>query len=129
MGASLWHSRHLEAFTTALTGQLVQAETLALSGENRRAETLIRQARDQWLSQNTYLHVTLRHGDTDQIQIGFDEALQLLRTGDWANMPPPPPVLTADRSSDTRPNSSHWKTSFNWRQGRPSFPMFQLMRE
>ena len=70
MGASLWHSRHLEAFTTALTGQLVQAEML------------IRQARDQWLSQNTYLHVTLRHGDTDQIQIGFDEALQLLRTGE-----------------------------------------------
>ena len=26
--------------------------------------------------------MTLRHGDTDQIQIGFDEALQLLRTGE-----------------------------------------------
>ena len=96
MGASLWHSRHLEAFTTALTGQLVQAETLALSGENRRAEMLIRQARDQWLSQNTYLHVTLRHGDTDQIQIGFDEALQLLRTGELGEYAPATARLMAD---------------------------------
>lgn len=82
LGASLWHSHRLETFTTALADQLAQAETLALSGENRRAEELIRQAREQWLARNTYLHVTLRHGDTDQIQIGFDEALQLLRTGE-----------------------------------------------
>lgn len=41
---------------------------------------MVEDARNRWLSHETYLHVTLRHGDTDQIQLDFEEVLRLLQT-------------------------------------------------
>lgn len=87
LGVSLWNAHHLNQFTATLSEQLLQAEELTANKHWEQAELLITQARESWHQKNPYLHVTLRHSDTDQIEIGFDETLRLLRsreTGEYA---------------------------------------------
>lgn len=76
--ATLYNSWYMARLSDELTVTLIQAETLAERGEWGRAEALTRQAYDRWESQDYYLHITLRHTDTDQIHSGFREVLEFI---------------------------------------------------
>ncbi len=78
LAGGLGNAFALEQFTDRLTGALLQAEEQVGQGDWEGAEALIREAREAWHSRDGWLHVTLRHADTDEIQIGFDETLRLL---------------------------------------------------
>ena len=76
--AALGNALALERFTGSLAQTLLQAEERVGREDWDGAEALIRQAREDWHRRDGWLHVTLRHADTDEIQIGFDETLRLL---------------------------------------------------
>ncbi|WP_243414200.1 DUF4363 family protein [Pseudoflavonifractor phocaeensis] len=80
LAVTIWNARHLDGLTGALIGQLEEARQLVSEERWQEAEQLVKTARDRWRSHDTYLHVTLRHGDTDEIQLGFEETLRLLQT-------------------------------------------------
>ena len=61
--AVLWNSRTLTGFTGELTD-------------------LLRQAQDRWTAWDGYLHIMLRHADTDEIDTGFREVLAYLACRD-----------------------------------------------
>ena len=67
-GATLCNNLYLRGFTGALNTLLEQAE----------ARVLTEQALTQWQSRDSYLHILLRHSDTDQIYTGFQEVLEFL---------------------------------------------------
>lgn len=77
--ATLVNAHYLNGFTGALTGQLTQAEAAAESGDWAGAQSMTRQAYDAWEGNSAYLHIMLRHADTDQIQTGFQEVLEFLQ--------------------------------------------------
>lgn len=76
------HTRHLSGFAGQLTGLLTQAQEQAALEHWEEAARLTHRARDQWMEHESYLHVTLRHTDTDAIQISMDEALAFLEGGE-----------------------------------------------
>ena len=76
--ATLLNSWYLRGFTRELTGLLEQAEALAEAGDWERADLLTRSAFEHWSSRDGYLHVTLRHSDTDLIHVGFQEVLEFI---------------------------------------------------
>ena len=65
-------------FTGALNTLLEQAEARAETGDWEEAHVLTEQALTQWQSRDSYLHILLRHSDTDQIYTGFQEVLEFL---------------------------------------------------
>lgn len=75
---TLFNSWYLSDFTGSLSRTLSQAETRAEQGAWEEAEMLTRQAYGTWSDRDVYLHILLRHGDTDQIYTGFHEVLELL---------------------------------------------------
>ena len=50
----------------------------AETGDWEEAHVLTEQALTQWQSRDSYLHILLRHSDTDQIYTGFQEVLEFL---------------------------------------------------
>ena len=72
------HAWYLTRFTGQLTDLLSQAQAQVEREDWEQAARFTRQAQEQWMSRNGYLHVTLRHTDTDAIQISFDETLAFL---------------------------------------------------
>lgn len=72
------HVRHLSGFTNGLAAQLTQAQERAAQGDWAGAARLTHEAKERWMDHEGYLHVTLRHADTDAIQISMDEALAFL---------------------------------------------------
>lgn len=80
LAATLYNAQYLDRLTGQLCVQLLQAEQLAAREDWGQSEALIRAAQGAWDAREFYLHVTLRHGDTDQIKTGFDETLRLLRS-------------------------------------------------
>lgn len=82
LGTSIWNARCLDRFTADLSGTLLQAEAMAFAGQEEQAGALTAQARSRWMEHSPYLHVVLRHSDTDEVQTGFDEALRLLSCGE-----------------------------------------------
>ena len=73
-GATLCNNLYLRGFTGALNTLLEQAEARAETGDWEEAHVLTEQALTQWQSRDSYLHILLRHSDTDQIYTGFQEA-------------------------------------------------------
>ena len=73
------HAIHLSRFTEQLTGLLTQAQERVEADDWEGAVRLTRQAKDQWVDHENYLHTTLRHTDIDAILISFDEALAFLQ--------------------------------------------------
>ena len=65
--AMLYNTHFLCRFSGELAQALEQAEAYAEQGDWRRAESMTRQAYDLWQSRDSYLHITLRHADTDLI--------------------------------------------------------------
>ena len=75
----IWHLNHV---TGQLTDLLTQAQELVDQENWDSAARLTHQAKEYWLSCEGYLHITLRHADTDAIQISMDEALAFLEGGE-----------------------------------------------
>ena len=60
-------------------GQLLsQAQAAAQAQDWARAEALTAQAQRDWAGRSGVLHVLLRHGDIDEISLGFQETWALL---------------------------------------------------
>lgn len=72
------HTVYLARFTDQLTGQLRQAQTQVELEDWTGAARLTRQAKEQWMGREGYLHSTLHHNDIDAILISFDETLAFL---------------------------------------------------
>lgn len=71
-----WYSHTL---TRQLAGQLTQAQDLVENDQWDQARAITRQVYDSWNSHHFYLHVFLRHSDTDQIMRTFRQVLQYLQ--------------------------------------------------
>ena len=73
------HTVYLSRFTGELTELLVQAQGQVDREDWEGATQLTRQAKEQWVDNDGYLHITLRHTDIDAILVSFDEALAFLQ--------------------------------------------------
>lgn len=71
-----WYSLTL---TRQMAEQLTQAQTLVEQDQWESARTITQEVYDRWNSQHFYLHVFLRHSDTDQILRTFRQVLQYLQ--------------------------------------------------
>lgn len=80
---TLFHIRSLHSFTDTLSSLLDQAEEQAAEDRWDQARTLTVQAKDAWADRDVYLHVLLRHADTDAIYAGFQETLALLDSREY----------------------------------------------
>lgn len=78
--AALYNSCCLRDLTQELTGLLTQAQAQAESGRWTKAEHLTRAAVELWEEKDLYLHITLRHADTDNVHTGFRETLEFLES-------------------------------------------------
>lgn len=76
--ATMFNSHYLKGFTEELTQTLTRAEAAAEGGAWNEAESLTRQAYGHWEERGSYLHIMLRHSDTDQIHTGFQEVLEFI---------------------------------------------------
>ena len=73
------HTFYLGRFTGELTELLIQAQEQMERGDWEGAFQLTQQAKEQWVDNEGYLHITLRHADIDAILVSFDEALAFLQ--------------------------------------------------
>ena len=73
------HTVWLSRLTGDLTELLTQAQEQVERGDWEDAVQVTRQAQKQWLDNEGYLHITLRHADIDAILVSFDEALAFLQ--------------------------------------------------
>ena len=76
--ATLWNSHCLKGFTEELSDLLARAEVQAEEENWADASALTRQARQKWEARDSYLHIMLRHSDTDQIHTGFREVQEFI---------------------------------------------------
>jgi len=77
-GCTLYNSWYLEGLAEEVCGLLTQAEGQAEAGQWEQAEQLTAAARRRWEEKDVYLHITLRHGDIDQIYTSFREVGEFL---------------------------------------------------
>lgn len=80
---TLLHIRSLHGFTDTLGRLLEQADELAAAEDWAQARALTVQAKEVWADRDVYLHVLLRHADTDAIYAGFRETLALLDSREY----------------------------------------------
>ena len=73
------HTVYLSRFTGELTELLTRAQEQVERDDWEGATQLTRQAKEQWVDHESYLHITLRHADIDAILVSFDEALAFLQ--------------------------------------------------
>ena len=78
--AALYSGYVLRGFTEELTGLLTLAQTQAEHDAWNEADELTRAAAEKWEAQDAYLHVTLRHADTDSIYTSFREVEEFLES-------------------------------------------------
>ena len=83
LGGTLLHTWSLGGFTRGLTHSLEQAQDLAQADRWEEANSLTQEAFQTWSDRDVYLHVLLRHADTDQIYAGFQEVLALLESREY----------------------------------------------
>lgn len=76
--ATLYNTRYLSALTASLSATLTRAEERAALGDWPAAGALTDKAKEQWESHTLYLHVFLRHNDTDDVEIGFHEVKEFI---------------------------------------------------
>ncbi len=78
LAACLGSARYAETLTESLTGRLEQAQTLAGEGDWEAASRLSQEASQLWQDHTFYLHVLMRHSDTDGILRAFRALEQYL---------------------------------------------------
>lgn len=84
LALALGNAAVLEHFTGSLSGTLREAEQRVAEEDWEGARVLTEQAREAWHSRDLWLHITLRHTDTDEIQTGLDQVLSLIDCQDRA---------------------------------------------
>ena len=78
LAGTLAHSFYISGFTEELIGLLEQAEEYAEAGDWAAASECSRKAHQLWDGKETYLHLLLRHQDTDEIYLSFCEVEEFL---------------------------------------------------
>lgn len=78
MGGALWNAWYAERLTGGMIQQLKQAQERTAQGDWEEAARLSREAFQLWQDHEFYLHVLMRHGDTDQIYRAFRALEQYL---------------------------------------------------
>lgn len=76
--ATLFHSQGIKTISADLVALLEKAEENAEQGDWTAAKELTETARQKWESRDFYLHITLRHSETDSIFIGFREVTEFI---------------------------------------------------
>lgn len=74
-----WHTCYLSQFTDEVSALLIQAEPLGEQERWDEAMELTQAAFQLWEDKSLYIHVTLRHSDTDDILLSFREVLEFLQ--------------------------------------------------
>lgn len=77
--ATLSHSFYISSFTGHLTALLEAAETRAEEEDWAAADELTRTAQSRWDGRDAYLHILLRHSDTDAVYTGFREVAEFIQ--------------------------------------------------
>lgn len=73
------HSFYVSAFTEELTALLETAEIRAEHEDWEAAQELTQAAKDKWEARELYLHILLRHNETDSVYIGFREVIEFIQ--------------------------------------------------
>lgn len=76
---TLCHSFYISSLTGEMTTLLEAAEARAESGDWNAAGNLTQTAQKQWESQELYLHILLRHSETDSVYTGFREVTEFIQ--------------------------------------------------
>lgn len=79
LAGTLSHSFYIAAFTRDLTALLEAAEAKAEEEQWASAEELTQVARHKWDEQGAYLHILLRHSETDEVYTGFREVAEFIQ--------------------------------------------------
>lgn len=77
--AMLCHSFYISAFTDDLSAILETAEARAEEGDWTSARELTHTAREKWEAKDAYLHILLRHNETDNIDTQFREVAEFIQ--------------------------------------------------
>lgn len=80
IGSALCNTHYLNTFTEGLANLLIEAEACVVDGDWDAAADKTEAALDRWKSRETYLHMVLRHADTDEVLLSFHEVRQFLST-------------------------------------------------
>ena len=78
LGATLAIAWYLGHLTGELTAALEESEARAEAGDWAGSQAATEAAFRRWNNHETYLHILLRHSDTDLIYAGFQEAMEYL---------------------------------------------------
>ena len=76
--AALFNTHYLDNLTGELSSLLLEAEACIVDGDWDAASDKTEAALDRWKSRENYLHMVLRHADTDEILLSFQEVRQLI---------------------------------------------------
>lgn len=77
--STLGHSLYISSFTKELTLLLEKAEINAEAQNWEIADELTQTAQNMWNDKDGYLHILLRHDDTDCIYAGFREVTEFIQ--------------------------------------------------
>ncbi len=77
-GAAMAHSAYISVFSREITALLEEAEDRAEAGDWEEAMALTERAQEKWTDRAIYLHVTLRHNDTDEVYAGLREVWEFI---------------------------------------------------
>lgn len=78
LGGALTNAWYSKSMTGRMGAQLRQAQAMTEQERWAEAEQLTRQVFEDWQNHHFYLHVTMRHSDTDQILRTFRAVLEYL---------------------------------------------------
>lgn len=76
---SLWNVKKLDVLAAELNGALAGAEAAAEAGDWSGAEERTAAALERWQESGFYLHVTLDHETTDDIDLAFGEVREFIQ--------------------------------------------------
>ena len=77
--STMVHSFYIETFTNDLSALLEAAEQNAEQGDWEGAEKLTQTAHEKWDERDSYLHIMMRHSETDNIYTGFREVKEFIQ--------------------------------------------------
>ena len=77
--STLAHSFYISSLTGQITAVLHEAEARAEQGQWDSAQQLTETAWEKWKSRDAYLHILLRHSETDNVYTGFCEVAEFIQ--------------------------------------------------
>ena len=73
------HSFYVTSITGQITSILHEAEASAENNEWEKAQRLTETAQEKWEAKDIYLHILLRHSETDSVYTGFREVAEFIQ--------------------------------------------------